>query len=185
MTFDIAEYEARLETWSDIGGHMPFLRSTTASYGKPVVIELGVRSGQSTSAFLAAITEHGGQLWSIDVDAPQVPAHWHDLPCWHFLQADDVGQQARDWLPQVCNVLFIDTSHEFRHTVTELFLHVPRVRDGGIVLLHDTEWAPDGDEQLAEPGGPVAEALDAYCDGTGLRWENRPGSYGLGIIRVG
>lgn len=183
MTFDITEYEARLSFWSDIGGHMPFLRETAASYAEPVIIELGVRSGQSTSAFLAGVQGNGGHLWSADCDQPQVPAHWRDLPEWHLLVADDAGAQARQWLPAACDILFIDTSHEFRHTVTELFLHVPRVREGGIVLLHDTEWAPGGDEQLAEPGGPVAEALDVYCAGTGREWENRAGSYGLGILR--
>jgi predicted O-methyltransferase YrrM len=183
VSFDIAEYEHRLSFWSDIGGHMPFLRQTAESYAEPVIIELGVRSGQSMSAFLAGIQGNGGRLWSVDCDPPQVPAHWHDLPEWRFLQADDVGAQAREWLPQACDLLFIDTSHEFRHTVTELFLHVPRVKPGGIVLLHDTEWAPDGDEQMAEPGGPVAEALDVYCAGTGLSWVNRAGSYGMGVLK--
>ncbi len=181
MTFDVAEYEHRLASWSDIQGHMPFLRETAASYADPVIIELGTRSGQSTAAFLAGLG--GGCLWSVDTDQPDVPAHWHRLPQWHLLVADDVGPQARAWLPARCDVLFIDTSHEFRHTVTELFLYVPRVRPGGVALLHDTQWEyPSTD--LGMPAGPVAGALDAYCEVTGLSWENRPGSYGLGVIRL-
>jgi predicted O-methyltransferase YrrM len=183
VSFDIAEYEHRLTGfWSDIQGHMQFLKETAEGYAKPTVIELGVRSGQSTSAFLAGIAGNGGELWSCDVDQPSVPAHWHDLPQWHLLVADDVGVQAREWLPAACDILFIDTSHEFRHTVTELFFYVPRVKPGGVVLMHDTEWAPAGNEQLAEPGGPVAEALDAYCGEAGRSWVNRAGSYGMGAI---
>ena len=179
MTFDIAEYEARLEPWSDMQGHMVFLRETAESYTKPVIIELGTRSGQSTSAFLAGI-QGGGQLWSVDVDPPQVPAHWHDLPEWHFLQADDVSAQAQDWLPAQCDVLFIDTSHTYEHTIAELSLYVPRVRPGGVVLCHDTEWADPG-TMLDAPAGPVTEAQNAYCEQEGMSWVNRHGSYGMGV----
>ena len=191
MAFDIAEYEHRLTGfWSDIQGHMPFLKETAEGYAEPVIIELGVRSGQSTSAFLAGIAGNGGGLWSCDIDQPSVPDHWHGLPQWHLLVADDLSPAAQAWLPAQCDVLFIDTSHTVEQTLGELRTYVPRVRkrnpegrEGGVVLLHDTEWAPQGDEQLAEPGGPVAEALDVYCAETGRSWVNRAGSYGLGIIR--
>lgn len=182
MTFDLAEYEARLEPWSDMQGHMPFLRDTAASYSRPVIIELGVRSGQSTACFLAAIQAGGGELWSVDVDPPQVPAHWHGLPEWHFLQADDVSAQAREWLPAQCDLLFIDTSHTYEQTMTELSVYVPRVRPGGMVLCHDTEWAHPG-TMLDAPAGPVTAALDQWCGREGVTWANRHGSYGMGMIR--
>lgn len=180
MTFDLAEYEARLEPWSDIQGHMPFLRETAERYADPVIIELGTRSGQSTSCFLAAIRD-GGHLWSVDVNTPDVPAHWHELPRWHFLRADDVSALARAWLPAQCDILFIDTSHEQEHTLAELRAYAPRVREGGMILLHDTQWVP-GDKDLGEPSGPVALALNLYCTETGLLWHNRPGFYGLGVL---
>lgn len=185
MTFDIAEYDHRLTGfWSDIQGHMPFLKETAESYDRPVIIELGVRSGQSTSALLAGIAGNGGELWSCDIDQPSVPEHWRDLPEWHLLVADDLSPEAQAWLPAQCDVLFIDTSHTVEQTLGELRAYVPRVKPGGIVLLHDTEWAPQGDEQLAEPGGPVAEALNTYCAETGRSWVNRAGSYGMGVLKV-
>jgi predicted O-methyltransferase YrrM len=162
---------------------MPFLRETAESYGRPVIIELGVRSGQSTSAFLAGIQGNGGEAWSVDVDPPQVPPHWHNLPGWHFLQADDLSAQAQAWLPQQCDVLFIDTSHTVEQTLAELRLYVPRVRKGGIVLMHDTEWEEPG-TMLDAPGGWVTQALDTFCAEAGLSWENRSGSYGMGILRL-
>ena len=173
MSFDPQEYQDRLIPWSDIQGHMPFLADTVAGYEQPVVIELGVRSGQSTSALLAGLAG-AGELWSVDIDPAQVPAHWHDLPEWRFLQADDVSEQAQQWLPAACDVLFIDTSHETRHTLTELRLYVPRVKAGGVVLLHDTEWAPPS-TMLPGPGGMVTDALNAYAAETGLSWSNRTG----------
>lgn len=184
MTFDIAEYEHRLNGfWSDIQGHMEFLRKTIAAYDKPVGIELGVRSGQSTAAQLAGIQDNGGELWSVDIDAPQVPSHWFDLPEWHFLQADDLSAEAQAWLPAQCDVLFIDTSHTVEQTLGELRVYVRRVRKGGVALLHDTEWEDPG-TMLDAPGGWVTQALDAYCKETGLSWVNRTGSFGMGVIRL-
>lgn len=175
------EYESRLAEWSDIQGHMPFLRECAAK--AQVVIELGTRSGQSTSAFLAGLADSGGELWSVDKDDAEVPAHWHDFPNWHFLRAGDDSNDAMQWLPLRCDVLFIDTDHTLNHMRRELELYVPRVRLGGLVLLHDTEWE-DPAVQLDHPTGEVAQALTAFCEDRGLKWENRPGSYGLGVVRL-
>jgi predicted O-methyltransferase YrrM len=176
----IAEYEARLIDWSDIQGHMPFLRQMAAGYDKPVIIELGVRFGQSTSCFLAGLADNGGELWSVDVAQPQVPGHWYSLPNWHFLKTDGRGIDAQQWLPAKCDILFIDTDHTVEGTLTELRLHVQRVRGGGVVLMHDTELPSDTEPDRFY----VTEALNTYCQETGLTWENRPGYYGLGVIRL-
>src|SRR6185437_1352771 len=125
-------------------GHLAFLRETAAAYGRPVIAELGVRAGNSAACFLAAAEDSGGEVWSVDIMPAQVPPHWHDLDRWHFLQADDISGQAQEWLPAALDVLFIDTSHQYDHTLAELGLYVPRVRPGGIVLLHDTEWEQAG-----------------------------------------
>ena len=189
MGFDLAEWEGRRDQSSDMQGHMTFLRDTAASYSKPVVIEFGTRGGNSTSCFLAAAEAAGGQVWSVDTCVPQVPGWWHSLDRWHFLQASDTSPEAREWLPAQCDVLFIDTDHQYQHTLDELAMHLPRVRPGGVVLLHDTEWeqtgaTPDECRQLDAPGGTVTAALNDWCAKTGMTWENRPGSYGIGIIRI-
>jgi len=160
---------------------MPFLRQTAQDYHEPVIIELGTRTGQSTSAFLAAIETYGGELWSVDIDEAQVPSHWRGLPYWHFLRADDLHPAAQAWLPQRCDILFIDTSHEYGHTLAELRIYAPRVLPGGVVLCHDTQFEPPGHDR-GTPDGEVAQALDTYCKEAGLSWENRPGFYGLGTI---
>jgi hypothetical protein len=188
------DYQARLNgPWCDIQGHLEFLHKTALGYGN--LVELGVRSGNSTSALLAAVERHAyvtgdtrppevfGGLWSVDIEMPAVPAQWHALGYWHFLQANDVSQRAQDWLPDKFNVLFIDTSHDYEHTLAELRLYVPRVESGGFVLLHDTEWEPPN-VQLYGPTGPVARALGDYCEAEGLYWHNRPGFYGMGVIRL-
>lgn len=185
--FDVQDYDDRLAAWSDIQGHMAFLRETVQRYEEPAVVELGVRSGNSTAALLAGVYDAAGQLWSVDIDEPAVPDSWHSLSRWRFLQADDTSPEAQEWLPGRCDVLFIDTSHEEKHTLEELRTYVPRVTPGGIVLMHDTEWLPPAKPKvppsmLSKPGGPVTAALDTFCAERGLHWINRSGSYGMAVI---
>jgi cephalosporin hydroxylase len=189
------EFQARRAgPWCDIQGHMGFLYQEARN--RRTLIELGVRTGNSTVALLASQYrlnvvdgypyqegDPAGSLWSVDVSPPEVPLHWHKLPHWFFRQGDDTSPEVRNWLPAKCDLLFIDTSHSYTHTMAELTLYVPRVIEGGIVLLHDTEWEYPN-IQLDEPTGPVARALSDYCHAEGLYWSNRPGSYGMGVIRL-
>jgi len=178
------EFYERLRNWSDIQGHLHYLQEQTCTYTNPVIIELGTRTGQSTIAFLTGIEMVGGELWSVDINPPTVPDHWFDIPHWNFLQADDMSAEADNWLPNTADILFLDTSHTYNHTLAELELYVPRVKSGGICFFHDTQFAPPGHD-LGEPIGEVARALNNYCSKIGLTWENRAGFYGLGILKVG
>lgn len=173
------EYQMRQWLPSDIVQHLPQLHAE-ASRGDAVVIELGVRSGNSTSAFLAAVEEHGGHVYSVDIGRPSVP--WHGHPQWTFQLGDDLALV--DGLPE-CDVLFIDTSHHYRHTWDELEAYVPKVRPGGVVLLHDTELECPGDAPQGDPAFPVRTAVDEYCTAAGLTPEYVTGCYGLGVIRIG
>lgn len=184
-----AEYERRLRAASDIRDHLPVLYWQAAARQAVRVLELGVRSGNSTSVFLAALEDSPapGCLWSIDVNEPDVPASWRALPYWRFLRADDMSAEALDWAPGQVDVLFIDTSHEYGHTLNELRAYAPRVVSGGVVLMHDTEHACVGGVHLdgQDPAlSAVGRALNAYCAGAGLTWENRPGCYGLGMMGI-
>lgn len=156
----------------DIRDQMPVLYAWARHAQK--VIELGVRSGGSTCALLAALEKSGGELWSADINVPQVPLWWHELPFWHLYVGDDTDPAVVQFCPDNVDLLFIDTSHYYDHTVAELNLYVPKVRPGGTVLLHDTG-----------PGWPdVARALNDWCPQAGLAWYDHPGWPGLGVIEV-
>jgi cephalosporin hydroxylase len=186
-----AEVRRWHDTYSDPVQHRQFAAFRQAVLDRPgaVVIELGGGvPGLSTAMFLSATDEvqvgaywADGEVWSVDLQPAQVPAGWHGLPYWHFLQGDDLHPAVQAWLPQQCDVLFIDSAHTYGHTLAELRAYVPRIRGGGAALLHDTQW-DHGNVELAGPTGPVARALDDFCAGAGLSWENLPGSFGLGTI---
>ena len=170
---------------SDIRDHLPYLLNCATA--RPVIVELGVRTGRSTAALLLGAHWSKGHVWSVDVNPPDVdPIRLQD-PRWSFAQCESTSSQAQVFAPAEIDLLFVDTSHDYGQTVAELAVWVPRVkRDGGIVLLHDTQW-DHGDVSLPEPVGPVALALDAYTAQHGLTWYNRdspPGLYGLGVIEL-
>lgn len=187
------DFAFRLAQQSDISDHLQFMHDTVLKYRAPVVIEMGVRTGNSTCALLYATLKADGQMWSADISESQVPDYWHEFPSWHFLQGDSVSPEVLKWMPKRADVVFMDTSHTFEQQLAELREYVPRVKPGGTVLIHDTQCVPadnfesDSFIAMAEPEGPVADALDAFCEESGLSWANRhsdPPFYGMGVIEI-
>jgi len=174
-------------TWAgngDIGLHLPYLHQRAKA--AKVALELGVRSGCSTAALLCGMEEGDGILWSVDIDQPQAPAYdWLGHPRWVFHQGDDVILAATDLLPAELDLLFIDSSHRYSHTLSELQLYGPRVKVGGVILLHDTELevAP-GSADDNDKGYPVRRAVQDWCRHVFLTPEWREGCNGLGVIEV-
>jgi predicted O-methyltransferase YrrM len=180
-----SDFDARCSGGSDIVGHLPYLHARAAC-GDARVLELGVRSGESTCAFLAATEAHGGHVWSIDINQPSVPPEWFDLPNWTFLLGDDMNDRIeRNVVWTDIDVLFIDTSHRYQHTFDELTLYGPRVKSGGVILLHDTELevAPES-VQPEDKDYPVRRAVEDWCRPRFLVPEFREGWYGLGVVEV-
>ena len=181
-------YRERAAAATDISDHLPFLLNCATA--RPVIVELGVRQGNSTAALLLGAHWSKGHVYSIDINPPDVDLIWHQDPRWSFAQCDSISAQALAFAPPVIDLLFVDTSHDQAQTLAECRAWMPRVRrDGGIALFHDTQW-DHGDVSLPTPAGPVAIALDHYCQvdhaGT-IRWYNRdspPGLYGLGVIEL-
>jgi len=169
-------------TPSDIHEHLPRMKKLVEQFNAQHVVELGARSGLSTVAWLTGLETTGGRLTSVDLDdAPDIGTYTN----WEHLRGDDTDP---DILSQVddCDILFIDTSHHYEHTLWELHNWGTKVRAGGFIVCHDTElqrpWDPPCPE--TDPDFPVATAINEYCAENGYRWFNVPGCYGLGIIEV-
>jgi predicted O-methyltransferase YrrM len=182
-------YADRLDHDSDIREYLPFLHETAAGYPQVRVLELGTRKGNSTLAFLAGAAETRGHVWSVDIDPcdqdPGGMGPWAGCPLWTFTRGDDLHPSVLAAQPPQVDVLFVDTSHLYDETLQEFRAYVPRVAPGGVVLCHDTNLLlreAAGAEYTKTP--PVAGALNDYCGETGRTWENLPGEYGMGVIRV-
>ena len=104
-------------TPSDINEHLPYLYDLAKQCDS--VIELGVRDGKSTTAFLLA----GSKLRSYDLE---IDLNVADL----FDEASSLGQdvqyiQGNTWEISIepCDLLFIDTLHTYTQLKKELQLH--------------------------------------------------------------
>jgi predicted O-methyltransferase YrrM len=175
----LAEPSHRQGGGNDIQDEMPYLLRRAQEYPGVRVLEIGVRSGRSTSAFLAAAARSmgGGHVWSIDLDQPQVPARWHTCGYWTFKQArsGDVSPELEAGWSSAFDVLFIDGDHSVLGALNDLRRFVPYVAPGGVVLCHDTKLvnpAPaaetrgifrDGDAYHLGTQLEVAQALDLFC----------------------
>ena len=179
----------RLSRWSVIQEYMPFLHEQARSRPGCRVLELGSRKGNSTLAFLAGAKESGGHVWSCDVSPvdrdPAGMLPWARHPLWTFTRGDDMNPAVQAALPAEADVFFLDTSHEYEHTLAELRAYMPRLAPGGIALFHDTNLIGWPGYRWDRDVPPVRAALDEWCAETGRSWENLPGEYGLGIIRDG
>ncbi len=175
------DYKAYAAVWSDIQDCLERLYNAAVGYPGVRVLELGVRFGVSTSAFLAAAEQVSGHVWSADIALyPQVPFdRWMASGYWTFILGDDM--QVATIPDQQFDVLFIDTSHAYDHTLAELRKFVPLVAPGGTVLCHDTRL--EAPELVGpQPPFPVARALDTFCAETGRTWTDHDAQYGLGEV---
>jgi len=171
------DYQTAASKWSDIVDHLPRLREE-ACRPNVTVIELGVRGGNSTAAFLDAAELHDGHVWSVDID-PCGGEHHR----WTFIQGDDMDPEIIAQLPD-CDVLFVDTSHYFRHTLDELEAYVPKVKAGGVVLLHDTELELPYMCPPDDPPFPVTAALRTFLNDPAAPVEWVSGCNGLAVYRI-
>lgn len=173
------EYQLLCSTKSDIYEHLPRLAELCVVLDAQHVIELGCRTGVSTVAWLYGLEQTGGRLTSVDIDPAPPLAEW---PHWRFVQGDDCDPAVVAQL-DTADIVFIDTSHRYEHTLAELHIYRHLVRPGGRIVLHDTEleW-PLG--VPSRPRFPVRAAVEEFCESERFGWSNNPRCWGLGEIEV-
>lgn len=182
---------------SDIYEHLPTFVDAVKDLKAKKVIELGVRYGVSTLAWITALHQQGsGHLWAVDCSwpfsvvngkldlnllDPQGPLGM--VPYWTFVLGYDTDQAVLDALPKKdVDIIFIDTNHVYEETLLELDLYYPRVRKGGRIFLHDTALESTGNAPGSKIKFPVKTAMEEFCAKHKLESENNPNCYGLGTI---
>jgi hypothetical protein len=153
-----ALFDMAVATPTDINEHLPVLREL--SRGKRI-LELGVRTGCSSIAFLAGRPKI---LNSIDIDwsqlDPQVIAGAELAGVtWNRVETSSVGDEPwwRD-LPFRFDILFIDTLHTADQIREELRIHAPHADR---IVIHDTvaNWTK-GENGQPGIGGPILDLLE-------------------------
>lgn len=141
------------------------------------VLELGVFNGFSTEAILEALPvsgkrgDQGGHLWSIDIEAcsetRQRLKEFSLSNRWTFYSS--TNDVEFDWNYEV-DMIFIDTSHTFDHTLFELKKFSPFAKR--FIFLHDTSSHP-----------AVRKAIGAFLsDNTQWAWGEWYHHLGLALL---
>lgn len=132
--------------------------------GCEVIVELGVRTGVSSWAFLEGLPPYGSLVSVDQAWHPDIPAEIANDPRWTFIQGDDRTHGIQERLPHA-DLWLIDTTHEYHHTLEELALAARFTRR---ILLHDFAL-PD-----------VADAVRGFVDRTDWRIVRiEPSQWGL------
>jgi predicted O-methyltransferase YrrM len=173
------EYHRLCTEPSDIHLHLPRFVDLALARDARHVIELGTRTGVSTVAWLYALEQTGGRLTSVDVDEkPGIG----DYPHRTFIQGDDTDPELFESL-EMADIVFIDTSHIYEHTLRELNLYRWVVKPGGVIVCHDTELqSPIG--APPRPLFPVKTAIKEFVGQHGYHWFNFQDCFGLGVIEI-
>lgn len=157
MTKNITPFFDRLWKEADINEHLPILFGLGLQCR--TIVEFGVREGNSTVAFLAALKMQSRhtKLYSYDIrDCSTTLGENHGLTdtntIWTFLTADTSKLSK---IPD-CDLLFIDTLHTHDQVVAEVEHHVSVSR---WMVFHDTVLYGEHGEQ-SQPG--IRLAIDTF-----------------------
>ena len=175
----VEAYREACDTPSDIYQHLPTFVQLCEELQAKTVIELGTRGGVSTIAWLYGLELTDGHLYSVDID----PAPEFEHERWTFVRGDDVDPVIVSGLPDA-EIVFIDTSHAYRHTMQELNIYKWKVKPGGRIVLHDTELARPEGWTRDQPQYPVKQAIVDFCFDNDYPWTNYRNCFGLGVIEI-
>lgn len=146
--------------WVDMVPHIGQLRDLASRAA--TILEWGVRGGVSTWALLDGLPEDG-RMVSVDIERHPLPVRIEDDPRWSFVLGSDL-----DIDHDPAELVFIDTSHEYDHTLAELRL--ADLLGARVVALHD--WVEE----------PVQAAIREW-QSAAWSLEVMPSLWGLAILR--
>jgi predicted O-methyltransferase YrrM len=155
---------------NDIKHHLAALYWLARISGGIDIIELGVRSGDSTRALLAAAQDMGGHVWSYDIDGDAYRVkevtekhgiEWVD-GLWTCTKSDSI-EAANGWGRGTADIVFVDTTHELVQTQREIYAWQHTIRPRGMMVFHDSG--------LNEPNRDgVGPAVEAFANNYPNQW---------------
>lgn len=147
---------------------MSLLHGLLMGNGINRTVELGHYYGYSTllTGFMLRAMNNGGRMVSIDIDpkANAFTQKWIERAglsdtCSLYLgdSSDPAALEfAVERLDGMPDLILLDSSHQYEHTLRELDLWVPRMGSNTIMLLHDTSSMARGFDATSRGGVPAA-----------------------------
>lgn len=121
---ELKEIIERTRTQNDISDHLTTIFCESVSTKPKLIVELGVRGGESTFVFERVAKLYNVTIVSVDIDDCLKASAY---PSWNFVKRDDIAfaKEFDGWcrergIASEIDVLFIDTSHLYEHTLQEI-----------------------------------------------------------------
>jgi len=140
LLHDIRERAENQKT--DISDHLETLLVESLNIESKLIVELGVGDGESSFVLERVANLWGAKLVSVDIEDCKKVSTFKDRI---FIKQDDISfaTEFPVWCEQkgivpVIDVLFIDTSHLYDHTVAEIKSWFPYLAPRSKVFFHDT-----------------------------------------------
>jgi hypothetical protein len=157
-----------------INEHLETLFVESLAMKPQLIVELGVARGESARVFAQVAQLCGARLVSVDLTDCSRAVDWEG---WLFVQKNDLefAREFEAWcrerqIEPMIDVLFIDTSHYFDHTLEEIRGYFPFLAEHAKVFFHDTNintfiFRKDGSVDLGwDNDRGVIQALEVYFD---------------------
>ena len=107
---------------------------------KPIILELGVGDGITTSIFLKSLKKSKGQLYSVD---NRDCSSLFNNKSWHFIQSrDDNFSSVIKTINKKIDVILLDTEHNPFHIEKVFYNYFPILKRGGYFLIDGISWLP-------------------------------------------
>jgi len=121
---------------SDISSHLDTIYMKVLEFKPKNIVELGVRGGESSKIFNYINQEIDSNIVGVDIDE----CDYSFMKNGTFYKANDIIFHAfyNGLYGKNIDVLFIDTSHYYEHTVQEIHYWFPLLSDKALVIFHDT-----------------------------------------------
>jgi hypothetical protein len=138
----LSAIQKRAERRTDICDHLETIFLECLGIRSRLIVELGSGDGESTFVLERIAKLWKAKLVSVDIEDREEVSFYQDRI---FVLEDDItfAVKFNDWCgrhhiePQI-DILFIDTSHLFDHTVQEINAWFPFLAPRSKVLFHDT-----------------------------------------------
>jgi|GEM_PF-471490 len=130
---------------TEISSHLPTLFVYAHANNPGIIVEAGVAAGNSSRTFNRVAQLLDIKLIGMDIVKEQASVY-KPLSNGIFLTMNDVNfgkyyrRSAFKEIP--IKVVFIDTSHEYKHSMEEIAHFVPLLADGGMIMFHDANVTP-------------------------------------------
>ena len=158
--------EERSKTISDINEHLVEIYDETIKMKPRIILELGVSNTfNSTVALVEVGKDVGAEVISIDIGDCREALGTINYNKWHFYKTDDTNEEIMSQIlkDKKVDVLFIDTSHGYEHTLKELEIYNKYLNKKYLIILHDTN--------SSNTASRVQEALEVYYKTGTLNWQ--------------